>query len=397
MLFTENYLLNENLMQNSNSISFNIPFVGSEEIQFLTDAIHRRNLSGGGEFTELAQAILKEQLDDCGDVLLTTSCTHALEAAAILLDLEPGDEVIVPSYTFSSTALAFTMHGARIVFIDSRQDNCNLNESLLEKHVTKKTRAIVVVHYAGVACEMDTILNIAKKHNLVVIEDNAHGLYGRYKGKPLGSIGHLACHSFHATKNITCGEGGALVINDPQYLKRAEIVLEKGTNRKRFIQGDVDKYTWVDKGSSYVLSDLLAAMLVSQLNKAREIQNLRKGVWNFYFENLADWAYKNGVKLPFIPEGAAQAYHMFYMLLPDTHNQTALMNHMLEREIPTHSHYQSLDRSDMAKKCSERQDHCPVSHFISERLLRLPFHAQLNQLQLDTIVEAIQSFKVKHR
>ncbi len=349
------------------------------------------SISGDGPFGKKAQTQLEEQLG-VEKALLTTSCTHALEMAAILLNLQPGDEVIVPSYTFVSTVLAFVMHGAKPVFADIRPDTLNIDETKLEPLITHRTRAIVIVHYAGVGCEMDTIINIAKQHNLMVIEDNAHGLYGKYKGKYLGTFGTLATQSFHETKNITCGEGGALLINEPSYIERAEIIREKGTNRSRFFLGEVDKYTWVDKGSSYVLSDILAAFLHAQLNEADKIQIKRKTIWNYYYEHLKDWAIANDVRLPIIPEHCEQPYHMFYLLMPSLKTRTKFIKHMKENEILAVFHYLPLHKSDMGRKLGGEKYNCPVTEDVSDRLVRLPFFNDMTEKELNTVTKVIYKF-----
>jgi dTDP-4-amino-4,6-dideoxygalactose transaminase len=314
--------------------------------------------------------------------------------AAILLNLQPGDEVIVPSYTFVSTALAFVMHGAKPVFADIRPDTLNIDESKLEDLITARTRAIVVVHYAGVGCEMDSIMESVKRHNLILIEDNAHGLYGKYKGRYLGTFGTFATQSFHETKNITCGEGGALLINDPSYSERAEIIREKGTNRSRFFRGEVDKYTWVDKGSSYVLSDILGAFLYAQLNEADKIQKKRKTIWNYYYEHLKDWAITNDVRLPIIPKHCEQAYHMFYLLMPSLEARTHFISYLKENEIGAVFHYLPLHKSDMGCKLGGEQYHCPVTENVSDRLVRLPFFNDMTEKELITVTKVILNYKV---
>src|SRR5438105_14888969 len=295
-------------------IPFNKPQVVGKEFQYIQQAIDNLHLSGKGFFTKECEALLEQELP-VPRALLTTSCTHALEMAALLLDIKPGDEIIIPSFTFASTVNAFVLRGARPVFMDIRPDTLSLDESQLERRITPRTTAIVVVHYAGVGCEMDSILDRAQKHGLPVIEDNAHGLFGRYRGRPLGTLGCLAALSFHETKNFTCGEGGALLINDPRYIERAEIIREKGTNRSRFFRGEVDKYTWVDVGSSYLPSDILAAFLYAQLEARQMIQSKRKRIWEYYFEHLKSWARNSGVQVPYVPTYCEQSYYMFYLLL----------------------------------------------------------------------------------
>jgi dTDP-4-amino-4,6-dideoxygalactose transaminase len=281
-------------------IPFNKPYVVGKEFEYIQQAIDNLHLSGDGLFTKRCEALLEQELG-VPRALLATSCTHALEMAALLLDIKSGDEIIIPSFTFVSTVNAFVLRGARPIFIDIRPDTLNLDESQLERLITPRTRAIVVVHYAGVGCEMEAILQVAQRHGVPVIEDNAHGLLGKYRGKCLGTFGCLATLSFHETKNFNCGEGGALLINDPQFIERAQIIREKGTNRSRFFRGEVDKYTWVDVGSSYLLSDILAAFLYAQLETRELIQSRRKRIWEYYYAQLKDWASNYGVQLPFVP------------------------------------------------------------------------------------------------
>ncbi len=292
------------------------------EQQYIAEAMSIGQIAGDQTFTKKCHALLEQTLG-VRKALLTTSCTHALEMAALLLNIAPGDEVIVPSFTFVSTVNAFVLRGAKPVFIDIRPDTLNLDEHRLERLITPRTKCIVPVHYAGVACEMDAILDIASGHNIPVVEDNAHGLFGKYKGKYLGTLSPLATQSFHETKNITCGEGGALLINDPQYIERAEIIREKGTNRSRFFRNEVDKYTWVDVGSSYLMSDVLAAFLFGQLEAWQTIQSKRRRVWEYYHHHLGDWAARNDVRTPFVPDHCEHSYHMYYLLLPSLQKRTA--------------------------------------------------------------------------
>lgn len=367
--------------------------VVGNELCYLQQAIERGHASGDGHFTRQCHAFLESELN-VHRVLLTTSCTHALEMAALLLDIEPGDEVIVPSFTFVSTANAFVLRGAKPVFADIRPDTLNLDESRLEDLITPRTKAVLPVHYAGVGCEMDQILAIAARHGLAIVEDNAHGLFGRYKGKYLGTFGRLATQSFHETKNFSCGEGGALLINDPELAERAEILREKGTNRSRFFRGVVDKYTWVDLGSSYLPSDLLAAMLYGQLERREHIQAQRRRVWEAYFAGLAPWASDNGVRLPVIPLECEQPYHMFYLLLPTLARRQALIEHLAERGILAVFHYVPLHLSDMGRRFGGRPGDCPVTEDISERLLRLPFYNDLTANDQRDVIEAITAFAV---
>jgi dTDP-4-amino-4,6-dideoxygalactose transaminase len=313
--------------------------------------------------------------------------------AAILLNIRPGDEVVVPSFTFVSTVNAFVLRGARPVFVDIRPDTLNLNEQLLEDAITERTRAIIPVHYAGVGCEMDPILEAARQRGLAVVEDNAHGLFGKYKGRALGTFGGLATQSFHETKNVICGEGGALVINDAEYTERAEIIREKGTNRSRFFRGQVDKYTWVDIGSSYLPSDLLAAFLYAQLEACEEIQRKRRRIWHTYREALGAWAECHRVGLPVIPSHCEQPYHMFYLLLPSLAVRQALIDHLKARSILSVFHYLPLHLSEMGLRLGGRPGQCPVCEDVSDRLLRLPFYNDLTEEEQNTVVEAIQEFE----
>jgi dTDP-4-amino-4,6-dideoxygalactose transaminase len=312
---------------------------------------------------------------------------------ALLLDIQPGDEVIVPSFTFVSTINAFVLRGAKPVFADVHPDTLNMDESKLENLITPRTRAIVPVHYAGVGCEMDDIVSIAKKHNITIIEDNAHGLFGRYKGCNLGTFGSFATQSFHETKNFTCGEGGALIINDPSYVERAEIIREKGTNRSRFYRGQVDKYTWVDIGSSYLPSDILAAFLYAQLEAREEIQRKRRQIWEKYYERLEAWAEENGVQLPKVPAYCDQAYHMFYLLLPSLVSRQAMIDHLKSRGILSVFHYLPLHLSDMGRRFGGQEGDCPVTEDISDRLLRLPFFNDLSEEDQELVVGAILEFE----
>ena len=375
------------------NIPFNKPaYIDSSKNEILS-SLESGNLSGRGPFTLKTEELLLQQNPKVSKVLLSTSCTHALEASAILLDLKPGDEVIVPSYTFVTSALAFYMHGAAIRFCDVRQDTLNIDETLIEELITKKTRAIVVVHYAGVSCEMDEIMKIAKKYNLKVIEDNAHGLFGKYKDKNLGSIGDLSTHSFHETKNISCGEGGALFIKNKGYIQRAEMVLEKGTNRTMFINGQVDKYTWVEKGSSYVISDILAALLYSQLTSIKKIQNKREELWKNYNNKLQDWSKEKGVQLPFVPEYCKQTHHMFYMIVPNKTIRDSFITYMRSQKISTTFHYLPLHSSKKGLEISlKNQQDCPISSLISDQIVRLPLFFDLKNEDQDRVIDAITSW-----
>jgi dTDP-4-amino-4,6-dideoxygalactose transaminase len=371
-------------------IPFNTPSFAGNEQRYIAEAIARRHISGDGYFTGQCQTFLERELH-ARKVLLTTSCTHALEMAALLLRIEPGDEVILPSFTFVSTANAFVLRGARPVFVDIRPDTLNIDERLIEAAITPKTKAMAVVHYAGVGCEMDAILRIAAKHGIAVVEDNAHGLFGKYKGKALGTFGSLATQSFHETKNFTCGEGGAIVINDPQYIEDAEIVREKGTNRARFFRGQVDKYTWVEAGSSYLPSDLLAAFLYAQFEARDRIQAARRRIWDRYHAGLRSWANRLGAVLPSVPEYCDQAYHMFYMLMPSLEEREALIAHLRAHGINAVFHYVPLHTSEKARELGVRAS-CPVTEQMSERLVRLPFFNGLQPEDQDRVIEATLAF-----
>ncbi len=357
-------------------IPFNKPPLVGKEIQYIVQAILDGHASGDGPFTAKCSRLLEEVLG-IPKVLLTTSCTHALEMSALLLDIQPGDEVIVPSFTFVTTINSFVLRGARPVFIDIRPDTLNMDEKQLEPLITPRTKAIIAVHYAGVGCEMDAICRIAEKHGVPIVEDNAHGLFARYGGRWLGSFGQLATLSFHETKNFICGEGGALLINDTSYLDRAEIIREKGTNRSNFFRGMVDKYTWVDIGSSYLPSDILAAFLLAQLESRDQILRDRKNVFENYKYQLAEWAGNNRVCLPTIPACCEQAYHMFYILLPTEEIRRRVINHLKEKSILSVFHYLPLHLSPMGRKFGYSEGNCPVTENISDRLLRLPFFNEL--------------------
>ena len=372
-------------------IHFNQPYAVGKEFEYIRQAIKNAHTCGNGPFTKQCCALLEQTLG-VPKTLLTTSCTHALEMAALLLDIRAGDEIIFPSFTFVSTVNAFVLRGAQPVFCDIRPDTFNLDETQLEALITPRTKAIVPVHYAGVGCEMDAIMEIAGRHGLPVVEDNAHGLFGKYKGKHLGTFGCLATQSFHETKNFNCGEGGALLINDPTFAERAEIILEKGTNRSRFFRGQVDKYTWVDIGSSYLPSDMLAAYLLAQLEVREQIQAKRKQIWNYYQQHLQGWAAKHGVRFPVVLDHCEQAYHMFYVLMPSLEKRQTLINHLKAQDIISVFHYLPLHLSEMGKKFGGQTGDCPVTEDVSDRLLRLPFYNDLTEADLARVVTAIQEF-----
>lgn len=372
-------------------IPFNRVVPVGQEFEYMAQAIAGGKVSGDGVFTQRCHGLLQSTLD-VHKVLLTTSCTHALEMSALLLDIQPGDEVICPSFTFVSTINAFTLRGAKPVFCDCRPDTLNLDETVLEELITPRTRAVLPVHYAGVGCEMDTIMDIAARHGVAVVEDNAHGLYGKYRGKWLGTFGCMATQSFHETKNFTCGEGGALLINDWKYEERAEILREKGTNRSRFFRGQVDKYTWVDLGSSYLPSDLLAAFLYAQLERREEIQARRERIWVAYATELADWCEANGVRMPVVPPHCDQAYHMFYLLLPGFAARQGLIAHLKQRNISAVFHYLPLHTSEMGMKYGYREGDFPVTEDVSDRLVRLPMFNSMTDDEVAEVVDAVLSY-----
>jgi dTDP-4-amino-4,6-dideoxygalactose transaminase len=369
-------------------IPFNRASLAGPEPEYLLQAVANGHLAGDGPFTLRCHKLLQDALG-VQRALLTTSCTHALEMAALLLEVGPGDEVIVPSFTFVSTANAFALRGARLVFADIRPDTLNMDEQRLERLITSRTRAIVPVHYAGVGCEMDAICAIAAKHGVAVVEDNAHGLFGRYRNRWLGTFGALATQSFHETKNFTCGEGGALLINEDRFVERAEILREKGTNRSRFFRGQVDKYTWVDIGSSYLPSEILAAFLYAQLETRERIQARRRQIWESYRDRLAGWGRDNDVQLPFVPAHCEQPYHMFYLVMPSLAARTALIERLKAQGILAVFHYLPLHLSDMGRRYGGREGDCPVTEAVSDRLVRLPMFGALTDSDLEEVVAAV--------
>jgi dTDP-4-amino-4,6-dideoxygalactose transaminase len=372
-------------------IPFNKPFLCGSELGYIAQAHAKGKLAGDGIFTQFCQGWL-EQRSGCSKALLTHSCTAALEMAAILADIKPGDEVIMPSYTFVTTANAFVLRGGIPVFVDIRPDTLNMDETKIEAAITTRTRAIVPVHYAGVACDMDTIMDIAQRHNLLVIEDAAQGIMSLYKGKALGSIGHLGALSFHETKNITSGEGGALIINDPSLVARAEVIREKGTNRSQFFQGQVDKYTWVDIGSSHLPGEIIAAFLWAQMQEAEKITIRRLAIWNRYHSSFEKFEKNGRVRRPFVPASCIQNAHMYYLLLRDIEDRTAFISGMKEQGINCVFHYVPLHSSPAGKLFSRSHSCLKITEVQSERLVRLPMYFELNEIQQNQIIEAVTSW-----
>jgi dTDP-4-amino-4,6-dideoxygalactose transaminase len=374
-------------------IPFNKPALTGNELKYLADAIRRFHISGDGHYTSECHSFLEKELG-VRKALLTTSCTHALEMTALLLDLKAGQEVILPSFTFVSTANAFVLRGARPVFADIRSDTLNLDEKQLAGLITPSTRAVVLVHYGGVGCEMDQIMEIARSRNLAVIEDNAHGLFGKYLDKYLGTFGSLATQSFHETKNFTCGEGGALLINDARYIERAEVVWEKGTNRGKFFRGEVDKYSWVDVGSSYLPSDMLAAFLLAQFEARDRIQTARQRIWAAYFSGLKDWAARNGVRMPVVPSHCTQAYHMFYLLMPSLESRQRLIARLKEHGMLSVFHYLPLHLSEMGRRYGGAPGDCPVTERVSNQIVRLPFYNQMTEAEQSRVISVICDLEI---
>ena len=378
-------------MKRSIHIPFNKPCIVGSELIYVGQAVAGGHASGDGPFTRRAQKLMEERFG-ARRVLLTTSCTAALELAALLCDLGPGDEVVLPSFTFVSTANAIVLRGATPVFVDIRPDTLNIDERLIEGAITPRTRAIFPVHYAGVGCEMDEIMAIARRHSLLVVEDAAQGVSAKYKGQSLGAIGQLGCYSFHETKNFSCGEGGALAITDAALEKRAEILREKGTNRSQFMRGQVDKYTWVDIGSSYVLSDMLAAFLLGQLENIEKITARRREIFLRYAAILAPLAESGLIRVPSTPEHCTPNYHLFYVLAADLAERTALIEHLLAAGILAVFHYVPLHSSPFAQSLGLPRLELPVTDNISSRLLRLPMYYDLSDRQVTEVAEAVLGF-----
>jgi dTDP-4-amino-4,6-dideoxygalactose transaminase len=370
------------------TVPFNRATTAIKSYDYVRNVLDHGPLAGGGPYSKRCEALLASQIQ-AQAALLTSSCTDALEMSALLLNIAPGDEVIIPSFTFSSTATAFTLRGAVPVFADIRPDTMNIDETKIEHLITPKTKAIVVVHYAGVGCEMSFISSIASAHNIPILEDNAHGLYGTYRGQLLGTIGSLATQSFHETKNLSCGEGGAIVINDISYLSRAEILREKGTNRSRFFRGEVDKYTWVDNGSSYLPSEITAALLLAQLEEASSIQMKRRNLWQGLFDSIGPWADRRGIQMPHVPSYCEQAFHMFYLVMPSEKALVDLKRHLASRGVLAVTHYVPLHSSPYGVAVGRGE--CPISDDISARLLRLPFFTDMSREEFEVVVAAVTS------
>ncbi len=373
------------------SIPFNKVYLSGNELKYIEQSISNSHVSGDGPYTLNCHDWLNAYFDNSKS-LLTTSGTHALEISAMLLDIKPGDEVVIPAFTFVSTVNAFVRQGAKPIFIDIRPDTLNLDENLLEEKITHRTKAIAAVHYAGVGCEMDKINKIANGNSIPIIEDNAHGMFGRYRGQKLGTFGIISALSFHETKNLSCGEGGALIINNPEYIERAEIIREKGTDRSKFFRGQVDKYTWVDIGSSFLPSDMLAAFLFAQLEASEVIQTKRKSIWHRYYQGLWDWAGTNNIAIPYVPDHCEQPYHMFYLLMPSLENRDGLISHLKNHGILSVFHYLPLHLSKMGQKYGNEAGSCPVTENISDRLVRLPFYTSLGENEQQHVIDTIISF-----
>lgn len=372
-------------------INFNVPPHTGKELDYIRQCIDAQKICGDGIFTKKCSQWIEERTGTA-KCLLTTSCTHATEMAAMLAGIKEGDEVIMPSYTFVSTANAFVLRGATAVFVDIRPDTMNINEKLIEEAVTERTKAIAPVHYAGVACEMDTIMEIAGRHHLYVIEDAAQGVMSTYKGKPLGSIGDFGCYSFHETKNYSMGEGGALLIRDEKYIEDAEIIREKGTNRSKYYRGQIDKYTWVNFGSSYLPSDMNAAYLYAQLEIAEEINDARLKIWNTYYKGLKGLAEEGKIELPVIPEGCVHNAHMFYLKAKDIEERTALIDFMKEKEILPVFHYIPLHSAEAGKKFGRFHGEDVYTTKESERLVRLPLYYGLTEEENEYIIDMVKKF-----
>ena len=370
-------------------IPYNKPTIIAGELEYIRDAVESGKISGDAKYSRKCQELMEDKFG-IARVLLTTSCTSALEMSSLLINLKPGDEVIMPSYTFVSTANAFILRGAIPVFIDIREDTLNIDERLIVKSITDKTRAIIPVHYAGVGCEMDTIMEIAREKQLCVVEDAAQGINASYKGKYLGTIGDLGAFSFHETKNIICGEGGALLINNKALIERAEIIWEKGTNRKKFFRGEIDKYTWIDVGSSYLMSDILAAYLFAQLENLEKIQKKRQIIFEFYYESLRDMQKLGKLKLPVFPANCRPNYHIFYILFPDEKQRNKVLKKLKEAGILAVFHYVPLHLSPMGRIFGYKPGDFPVTEDLSNRIIRLPLYYELTIDEAEFVVSELK-------
>lgn len=372
-------------------VPFNKASLAGNELLYLKQALRSLHISGAGTFTDRCHKLLQEEIG-AKKVLLTTSCTDALEMCALLLHIRSGHEVVVPSFAFVTTANAFTLHGAKPIFVDIRSDTLNIDESQIEEAITARTRAIVILNYAGVGCEMEAIRRIAARHGLPIVEDNAHGLFGTYKGHALGSFGNLATQSFHETKNITCGEGGALIINDSRFIARGEVIWQKGTDRSRYLRGEVDKYTWVDLGSSYLISDLLAAFLLAQLEARKKIQANRRRLWARYDQCLESWSIQHGVRRPIVPEHCQPPWHIYHLVMPTSQMRTAFIAHLRKQGIHATFHFLPLHLSPMGRRFGPRPGQCAISTSISERLVRLPLYAGMTRSAQDAVLNSVLQF-----
>ena len=371
-------------------VTFNKPYCSGKEFKYMKDAIKRGKISGDGFYSKKVHEFIQNKFET-KMALFVTSCTAALDMSAILIDLESNDEVIMPSYTFVSTANAVILRNAKIVFAEIEPDTLNIDPLDIENKITEKTKAIYPVHYAGISCKMDEIQKIADENNLIIVEDAAQGVNAKYKNKYLGTIGSIGCYSFHETKNYQCGEGGAILINDPEYIERAEIIREKGTNRSKFFRGEIDKYTWIDIGSSYVGSDLLAAYLWAQFQELNAIQKKREEIFNFYYNNLKDLEYQGKLKLPTIPEYASPNYHLFYIICESEKKRNWLLKHLKIKGINAIFHYIPLHNSPMGKKLGYKDGDLPLTEDLSRRLIRLPFHLYLYKKELKYIINTLKN------
>jgi dTDP-4-amino-4,6-dideoxygalactose transaminase len=376
---------------NGYKIPFNKPYLAGKELYYIAQAVITGRTAGDGDFTRKCQNLMEKKFN-AKRILLTTSCTTALEMAAILCDIKPGDEVIIPSFTFVSTANAFYLRGAKLIFVDIEKNTLNINTDHIQSHLTDKTRVIVPVHYAGIGCNMDLIVDIAFHHNLLVVEDSAQGVNAKYKNKYLGTIGDIGTYSFHETKNYICGEGGAIVLNNDRFIERAEIIREKGTNRSKFFRGEVDKYTWVDIGSSFLPSDILAAFLFAQLENMEKINKRREEIFNFYYKALIPLVNDGKLRLPYVSSECESNSHLFYIILQDGNTRNALMDYLKSKGILAVFHYLPLHLSKVGQSMGYKEGQFPITESMSERLLRLPFYYDLKNEEQDEIVGHIKMF-----